>query len=88
LKTAPPSVLKLLVDWPATEGVRVQPVFAGKYFDHNVVLENAPPRLDEYGVNVDSIFVVPASCEEGEAATEGLLPVNQRIINGNEQSKI
>jgi hypothetical protein len=25
-KTAPPSVLKLLVDWPATKGVRVQPI--------------------------------------------------------------
>jgi hypothetical protein len=44
--------------------------------------------------NVDSIFVVPASCEEKDAATEGLLPINQatteqsmeRAIEKSEQS--
>ena len=27
--------------------------------------------------NIDGIFVVLASCEEDEAATEGLLPINK-----------
>jgi hypothetical protein len=58
-------VLKLLVDWLATEGVRVQPmttVFA---------------CTDDSNSAYSTFVVVPAWCAEDETTTEGLLPINR-----------